>query len=358
LPALPIDRRRLVAAVEDALRARARRRTVLRRALGSSACVAAAAAVIVVAAGPRREARDVTTASPLPLRALTVLGEAPAGGQVIAPDGSAQRATRGMIIGAGLRLLAPSSDQVRVGTADGTQLTLEPRADLAVVEAGHTQRFALRAGVINLHVARLFASERFVIGTPDAEIEVRGSAFRVALVPSEPECGGGTVTRVSVSEGIATVRSNGRELSVHPGERWPAACATTPAEDRTTPGPARVQRHPKRAAAIAGVSAAPAIPAQPPPIRTSSLAIENDLFGEAVRARNSGRLADAARAFGRLADEHPKSPLVESAMAQRMRILAALDPVAAARAASEYLARFPAGVAHPEAERLAARTAP
>ena len=89
------------------------------------------------------------------------------------------------------------------------------------------------------------------------------------------------------------------------------------------------------------------------PRRPSSLAAENDLFATAVRAKRQGRLDDAARLFAELATSHPGGPLVESAVVQRMNILATTDPAAAARAAAAYLERFPGGFARAEAQASA-----
>jgi hypothetical protein len=119
--------------------------------------------------------------------------------------------------------------------------------------------------------------------------------------------------------------------------RAPAANAVAPTE---SPAPAD----------------SPATTATPAP--ASSLAAENDLFAQAVRLRNAGQLGAAAATFGQLIDQHPRSPLVESAMVQRMRLLATVDHAAGVRLAHAYLARFPAGVARLEAERLTALTAP
>jgi hypothetical protein len=95
-----------------------------------------------------------------------------------------------------------------------------------------------------------------------------------------------------------------------------------------------------------------------PPVPASSLAAENDLFEAAVRAKRRGRPVEAARLFAELAGAHPGSPLVESAMAQRMKVLAGVDPAEAARAAAAYLERFPGGFARPEALKLAGAEAP
>jgi hypothetical protein len=344
-PSLPADRRRLVAAVEEALRARSRRRTTLRRTVASSIGVAAAVALLVTARGGWRSPRDggASQAPAPPSRALTVLSGAPAAGQIIGLDGMPEPAVRGVVVDAGLRLVAPPSGEVTVGTPDGTLLTLGPRGDLAVLETGPTRRFALRAGVVSVRVARLVAGERFVLDTADAEIEIRDAALSVALVAPDPNCGHGAQTRVSVSAGGANVRRDGHEVRVSAGEQWPAEClATAPAEHPGRPTVAR-----RRAPATSVAPAARVAPA-------SSLAVENDLFAAAVRTRNAGRLSDAAAMFGRLIDDHPKSPLLESAMVQRMRLLATVDRAASVSLAHTYLARFPGGAARPEAERLTA----
>jgi hypothetical protein len=318
-----------------------------------SLAVAAAAVFFVAARGGWLGARDgATTPGGDPRsRALTVLDGAAAAGQIIGPDGTPGPVVRGIVVDAGLRLVAPPSGEVSVGTSDGTLLTLGPRGDLAVLEAGRTRRFALRAGVVNVRVARLVAGERFVIETADAEVELHGSALKVALVAPDPSCGGGARTRVSVSEGDVRVRAGEHDVALTAGEQWPAGCDAAP---RAVRAPNRRTAPRLRASAASALPTAAPSPAAP----ASSLGVENDLFAEAVRARNAGDLSHAASTFGRLIDEHPRSPLLESAMVQRMRLLSTLDRPAGVSLAHAYLSRFPAGVARPEAERLTAPSGP
>jgi hypothetical protein len=381
-PSLPSDRRRLVGAIEQALHARARRRLRLRRGAGLSF---AAAAMIALAFGGARLWRgaarggDVATvASNRAVRALTVLGADD--GQAVAVGGDKRIPLRnGMAVGAGLQLRAPTSGEVRVGTAEGTLLTLEPRGELTVAEAGATQRFALRTGAMRAHVARLFAGERFIVDTADAEIEVHGTMFRVATAVSDPRCGDGTTTRVSVTEGVVTVRAGGRQTLVPAGGQWPTGCdvpaeraerlgrrstvaarharhRAEPPSDHPEPWPSVQVVAPVVVAATKPSAANPATtPTMNPSASSSDLAAQNDLFAAAVRAKKEGQLADAARLFGKLVGEHPASPLLESATVQRMKVLAAIDPAVGARAAADYLARFPGGFARPEAETLATR---
>jgi hypothetical protein len=390
----PADERRLVAAVEQALRARARRRALVRRATGATFAAAAALAVVAgwrVAAAWRpfggTPAPAVVEGERAP-RALTVLGPGDTtAGAVVAGESVALK--RGMPVGVGLTLRAPASGEVRVGTADGTSLALEAGGELTVTEAGATQRFALERGAVSARVERLFAGERFIVDTRDAEIEVHGTAFRVAIVPGDVACGGGTTTRVSVVEGVVSVRAGGQEVNVPAGGAWPDGCSevarasaerrsavhphllrvarehAAPAEAATAAVPAPVPAAPAPVAAAAALApaAAPA-PAVVPPVAArpvlpaSSLAAENDLFAAAVHAKKQGRLDEAARLFEELATSHPGSPLVESALVQRMKILATIDPPAGARAAATYLERYPGGFARPEAEALAGHPSP
>ncbi len=88
-------------------------------------------------------------------------------------------------------------------------------------------------------------------------------------------------------------------------------------------------------------------------IPTSALREQNDLFAEAIHARQQGRIDDAVRLLSQLTETYPDGPLAEDATVQRMRLLASRDREAAAHAASSYLRHFPGGFALTEARRLA-----
>jgi hypothetical protein len=361
-PSLPGDRRRLVAAVEQALHARARRQLHARRAL---AVLASAAAALALYAGVRVAGRTdaPTTAGAHRPHALTVLAAATEGaGEVIEGDRAPRPLRSGMALGAGLRLLAPAAGEVRVGASEGASLALEQRGELTVTEASETQRFALRSGAVRAHVSRLFAGERFVIDTQDATIEARDASFRVAIVPATEGCAG--TTRVTVSEGTVGVTAGGREVRVTREGHWPSDCdrlaATTPRAVA-----ARDESPRRHASRVAPAPAERPARAAPPPTAApssspaaSELAAANDLFAAAVRAKNGGRPAEAERLLTRLIEEHPHGPLVESAAVQRMKVLTGLDAQRAQRAAAEYLARFPAGFARADAQRLLDRASP
>ena len=217
-------------------------------------------------------------------------------------------------IEAGMRLAARASREVRAAGADGTEIIVEPGGALTVVENGATRRFALMHGAVSAHVARLAPGERFIVETSDAEVEVRGTRFRVVAL-DEPPCADGAATRVAVSEGVVVVTWSGHRESLQAGETWPPECPAA-----------------------------------------SALEAQNDLFAAAVRAKREGQNALAATLFARFIRVYPDSSLFESALVQQMRLLAMGDPRAAASAAVRYLARFPDGFARDEARRLAGVT--
>jgi hypothetical protein len=233
-PRLPADRRRLVAAVEQALHARARRRARVRVGLLVGG-VAAAAAVALFAVGPRfGRATDtaLVDGAPRPVAAATEVGGAPVVAGVTPP-------------------------------------VFEPSPPSEAEQA---------ATVTNARVSRHFAGSRAI-----------------------------------------DRRRHEEPAAAAPAEAPPASSDPVMA---------------------------------PPAPSATDLAAQNDLFAAAVRAKKAGQLLEAARLFERLMTEHPRGPLVESAAVQRMKALATVDPAAGARAASDYLARFPGGFARPEAEAL------
>jgi hypothetical protein len=204
--------------------------------------------------------------------------------------------------------------------ADGTELGLEPGTDLRLARADSTRLFRLDRGALQIHVAKLHAGERFVVATPDREVEVRGTRFRVSVVAAEEGCGDRAVTRVAVDEGVVVVRRpGGAEDRVTAGGAWPADCH--PREAARVPA----QRHP----AVARVAAAPVPIAEAPAKEiddrqapaVSTLAQENELFGRAARAEREGDAARALLFLDQLVSKYPHGSLRESAEIERAGIL-------------------------------------
>jgi hypothetical protein len=210
--------------------------------------------------------------------------------------------------------------------ATGTTVEVEGGGDVLVVQADRSQILALGGGALRADVMKLAPGERFVVRTSDAEVEVHGTSFRVAQVPSPCD---GISTRVTVFEGVVAVRHAGTEDRVASGEEWPRGCDS-----------------PKRTATAPHVA---------PPALTSTLAAQNALYAEALAANRAGDAPGAIAKLDRFLSVYPDSPLAESAAAQRMKLLRDADPSRAQAAAHAYLERYPDGIAKTEADAILAR---
>jgi len=131
--------------------------------------------------------------------------------------------------------------------------------------------------------------------------------------------------------------------------REPAA-ARLPATSSDRPAPFASEKP----ALAESVPQKPSLPAQSATASgDSTLALENRLFSDAVTDSHSGNTDAALRGFERLLREYPRSPLAQSAMVRRLRILAAAERLPEARAeARRYLTVYPLGFAKQEAEAL------
>lgn len=328
--------------VAGAIRARKRARHV--RWIAGVVAVAAVAAVTVgisvrrsapLATAPATEASGFATA-PGPVTphidgvssVETVIGSPElARGGVTSELGTDARLV------AGDELILPRGAQVALALPTGTQVTVEEQGHLTVAEQGQIQIFRLTAGAMRAVVHKLAVGDRFLVRTPDAEIEVRGTSFRVAMAAPDEPCAVGSATRVQVYEGVVTVRAASTETRVHAGEVWPAGCALP-----SSPS--------------AGVAAQTThVPASP----RSLLAEQNDLYATAITLRDGGDTGKAVVLFERLLAKYPSGPLAENAAVERMKLLAAARRPEAARAAAEYLAKYPTGFGRTDADAILAR---
>lgn len=317
------DRTATINAIERALRARARRRLRPWWVLAPLGAAAAAAVLLVAGGHGGRGSRDA--GHPLPSAAAANLR-------------------------VGAALSGPSSVEI----ASGTRLYLAARSTAVVKELGTVQSFVLEAGGLRAEVAKLAAGRRFLIQTPDAEIEVKGTRFDVSVAPvASSGCAPSTRTHVTVHEGVVAVRSAGREVHLGPGAEWPD-CATagatndpvksqapapfTPARAVETTRPAsraptvRSTSEARRraegrsrtpAVAVPGPASTTTAPSPSPVVihGASTLADQNDLLAAALAARHRGDVAEALRWLDRLLSRYPDGQLVESARAERRRLL-------------------------------------
>ncbi len=353
--AMPPARDEAIARIAEALRQRARARRA-RRIYGA---LAAAATIALLLGGAALLTRSGMR-SPQQARDLARMSDPQ--GVSARREGRPEALTQGARISEGTELATTASSEARLDFDNGSRVTLGGSARVRVVEQSQRKRFALEAGTFTAQVAKLGANERFVVATPDSEIEVRGTVFHVSIVPPDASCGGGTPTRLVVDEGVVVVRHAGaNEVRVAAGERWPTCASPSPPTSASSTMAASMQvaaatSEMPASATTVRASGAPHASAHgaPSPEASSRLAEQNDLFEEAMRAKRSGDLTGALVKLDRLRATYPSGPLVENAEVERMRILASTDRTRGAQAAREYLKRRPHGFARAEAEALAA----
>jgi hypothetical protein len=348
------QRAQSIGAIERALVAKKQRRTrrVWRSVLG------AAAALALVGYGGFRE-----LAHPMSATSRRVISA------VVSPSGNGAAIVSGVgsepLVGTasltqGGRLVAGNGGGATVHLSTGTELAIQHDTNVEFESAGPVERFYLTQGVLRAKVAKLGGGERFIVRTPDAEVEVHGTVFQVAIVDPVASCASGARTRVNVSEGVVEVRSVIGTFYVRPGEAWPADCAVvSPVASLADPAPGMTRKLPTPAPAyrsrISPEGEDSASPTQIQAKEASSIAQQNELFAEASSAHRQGDNARALSTFEQLMARYPTSPLAESAAVQRMHLLQNSDPVAARNAAREYLAHYPQGYARNDAERLLAQ---
>jgi len=250
-----------------------------------------------------------------------------------------------------------SGGTAALALSTGSRLDLESDAAVTARTLASHQRFFLSRGALEARVAKLGMGERFVVETPDAEIEVRGTEFRLEVPERADACDSNVRTRLFVREGVVEVRSGNRMARITAGGRWPdchgpnreALPKGKPVRD--APGEQPAMGHNLGEGSASPRAKAAEIPA-PESSNSPALVEQNDLFAEGVAARKRGDASAAISAYGRLIEKYPGSALVENAMVERMRLFGRSDSDAARREAARYLERYPSGFARAEANRL------
>jgi len=333
-------------AIRLAIRQRARKKRLWRMGLGVAFLAAAASAVLAVR-GHRGTGESIA--------------EGARGVVYVERNGAREGLVSGAKIRSGDHVVVNDGAAVELALATGTHLALESQGDLSVVSQDRNQVYWLTGGSMRARVAKLQAGQRFVVRTVDAEVEVRGTQFRVATAKPEPSCGAGTTTRVSVTEGIVTVRHAGTETRVAAGEEWPAGCRRGDEEEVGRADALRPQEAPMASSPRGRVASAPpanvadsrGVPGKSSVRATSSeLAAQNDLFARATDQKRAGDARGGIAAFDHFLTRYPNSELAESAAVERWRLLAQIDPASGRAAAGDYLIRYPNGFARSDARAL------
>jgi ferric-dicitrate binding protein FerR (iron transport regulator) len=335
--AVPDERERGITTIERAMQARVRRR----RAVGGGVVLAAAAGLLLMAQAVRHF--NQRAAAPT----LIAINVSQAGrGTALRAGDRAQPLAEGAALGAGQRIETTADGGASLQLSTGTAIDLLGRTSFRVDSQGAIERFALQHGELSAHVAKLTSKQRFIVATPDAEVEVRGTRFHVGVRERGEACGNGSRTRLEVTEGVVEVRSAGLSILVQAGQHWPSDCPSSRPAVATEPGAPLGEgrpavREPKPAASMIVD-------------RTSALAQQNDLFAEGVALRRQGDVGGALRVYQEVIARFPKSPLAENARVERMRVLAKNHDRRASDEARLYLARYPHGFAAQEAQQLTA----
>lgn len=346
IPPMPPNaaaRARAIAAIERAIVTRRRKRRLVECATGFVAVMAVAAIALLV----RREVLNPHALAPVAAAPMTdgqIVAHPSGAGARIVLSGAQVPLSEGGNLQSGSRVITPANGGATLLFSTGTSAILGEWCDITMIGDRAAQVVRLDSGFVDLHVAKLALGQRFLVNTPDAEVEVRGTQFRVSIVPADPACGRGTWTRVAVTEGVVEVRRAGSVARVAAGEQWPTDCGRT-----LTVGARAI-----RAGATIAPTAHMPVASVGGSSAESTLGAQNNLFAQAVATKRGSDVAGAIDILDHFLTKYPTSPLTESVMVERMRLLQTASPARAVGAAKVYLARYPNGFAHAEAESMVA----
>jgi hypothetical protein len=311
------DRTASVAAIERALRARGRRRLV--PWLGWGVAAAAAALLLTGAWRSMRPAGPSPTGGVAQGNATTqtkgAVADIDGSGAAIETLEGARPATRGDRIAAGTSVRVPGAGHLLLALDTGTRLRVGASSRVRLTALGMTQRFDVESGTLEADVAKVPLGGRFIVATADAEVEVKGTRFEVAVIPTPSACAPFARTQVMVQEGVVVVRFAGDEVRLPAGSVWPTCSPPAAALQHGTHNRTRPLHAPPPAAD--GATAAL------PRADASTLAEQNDLFASALAARRRGDVGEAIRWLDRLIGRYPNGQLIDSARAERQRLIEA-----------------------------------
>lgn len=230
---------------------------------------------------------------------------------------------------------APSAPAVRTATVvrsvDGARFVRSEREGTDLV--------ALESGTIEASVRPLRAGERFVVETMDAEVEVRGTVFRVRAEDHR-------LQSVDVSEGKVEVRFGGEVFRIAAGGAWaapmrfPLPASSAAANPATSVGQSAVPKGGERP----GPSAAPRRPLADAGVRPSASDESSAVFDDGVRTLGRGDYDAATRLLAAFRERAPNDPRAEDAAFLMVLALQRSGRAAAAKdAARRYLDEYPRG---------------
>lgn len=338
-----VRRDRVVGALGSVLGRVRARRTFVRRAwitvfsVMSVGAVALGGVAVVKLKEPPAIAR---VAEPEAWRTRSVIGTV----LVRGADGLERSVTSGEELRAGDTLETRAGASVAFGLSSG-DVRLGSTARLGFVSTSSAERrLRVAMGAVEVDLPKkLPRGQALILETPDAQVRVVGTAFRIQV---DVDAAGKPATEVSVRRGTVWVSQNGvRRATLGAGSKW-----RSPSETPVAAVPVE-RREPTRV-----VTSTPAQRSARAPEVQGTLAEENRLYEAALASRNAGDDRRAADGFAQLLARYPRSVLVEQSLAERFRALDRAGQVSLAVAtARRYLAAYPEGFARADAERIVKR---
>jgi hypothetical protein len=251
-----------------------------------------------------------------------------------------------------LKLPRPPALQREIARAEATVTaasgTGDARFERSVVGGlDSVERVELFEGAIDLEVPKLAPRARFLVTTDDAEVEVRGTRFRVEAHHSH-------IAAVAVTEGKVEVRYQGASTMLLPGMSWtPSAPSQPSAALATSAGPREGAPPALRTPGVAAPRRA--APHGLPASSASAGARPASAFAEGVRLIERGDYAAAADKLEAFSAATPGDERAEDAAFLAVVALQRAGRLdAAAAAARRYLDRYPRARRRAEAEAIAA----
>jgi ferric-dicitrate binding protein FerR (iron transport regulator) len=269
-----------------------------------------------------------------------------------------------------------NSSPSALARAPSFELSAAPHSRWHVAQPGSSLRLALEGGTFTISVQKLGKAQRFSLALPDGELEVRGTRFTV-------ECDAHRTRRVVVEEGRVALRLAGQpELSLGPGQAWPAETAQSPsvapapsvdmppsassAQSSTTLDAGKTRKParyvaPRRFSANAGrasdaaphASSATTVAAGVSASAASPSTAARE-FASAMSAFSQGDFGMAEQLFRAFEQRYPQNPHVEDVLFLRALGRSRRGDSSGARVlAREYLRRYPAGFRAVEAGEMA-----
>ena len=317
------------------------RRTFTRRAWFTFVSVTAVA-VAVLAVGvvsKLNEPPSVATVTSETWHARLVVGDV----AVRTASGARRAVASGETLQAGDSIEAKAGGSISLGLTSGdVRLVSAGRVDVVSTTTAE-RRLRVAQGSLEVDLPRkLPHGQALIMETPDAQVRVVGTAFRVDV---SRDASGQPMTAVSVRRGTVWVMQRGeRRATLGAGTEW-----------RSRPEVALAVAAPSREVARAETNSGSARSPRTPEAQ-GTLAEENRLYEAALAARNAGDDRRAADGFSQLLARYPRTVLREQSLAERFRALDRAGQVSlAVAAARRYLAAYPDGFARADAERIVKR---